>query len=61
MIIRQLTGQIVNLTYRDVMGRIQGTLKECDEVFVCIDPGDDKPTVFVPLTAILHIVPVQKN
>lgn len=38
---------------------IQGTLMECDELFICIDQGNDKLDWFVPLTAIHHIEPVQ--
>ena len=58
MIIKQLTGRLIHVTYRDVMVKVTGKLLECDEYFVCIDLGDNKPNVFIPLTSILHLEPV---
>jgi hypothetical protein len=62
MIMKQLTGQLVNVTLRDMMPtKIKGTLKECDEITICIDRGDGKPNLHVPLTSILHVESVQEK
>lgn len=61
MILKQLIGQTIKITYRDGYEKIQGVLKECDEIFVVIDQGADKADVFIPLTSILHLQPIQKQ
>lgn len=61
MILERLIGQTIKITYRDGYEKIQGTLKGCDELFVVIDQGRDKADVFIPLTSILHLQPIQKQ
>lgn len=52
MIIKQLIGQRVKVSFRESgsidmhPGGMLGTLMECDEIFVCVDQGDDKATSF---------------
>ena len=61
MILKACVGQTVNVTLRSTMPvRIKGTLKEFDEIAICLDQGAGKPDLFVPLTSVLHIEPVQK-
>jgi hypothetical protein len=40
---------------------VQGTLKECDESFICNNRDDDEPNVSIPMSAIHRIEPVQAN
>lgn len=61
MILEQLIGQTIRISYRDGYEKIQGTLKVCDELFVVIEQGGDKADVFIPLTSILHLQPIQKQ
>ena len=61
MVLKAGIGQTVNVTLRSTMPlRINGTLKEFDEIAICFDQGAGKPDLFVPLTSVLHIEPVQK-
>ncbi len=60
MIVKQLVGQLINVTLKSATPlTIKGTLTECDELAICVDQANGKPNLFIPLTAILHIEPVQ--
>jgi len=56
MIIQQLKGQPVKVTFRGMCRlAVQGTLKEYDEVFLSVDQGVGEPIAFIPLTAVLLV------